>query len=234
MSPMHLLPPVAQTPPQLYCQLIAAGVDAAALPTVRDACLLAVTHTRHLLRGSGKPFACHLVGVASLVAEATGDMDLVVAGLLHALSQQRVLVVADASIEVDLGLVVSGRVQDLLRDYAVAGDPQPDAAPVDANDRHACDVRILQLADQLEDGLDGGPWWHGNIADLGNERGSAGDRVARLRGLATQFELAPALGAPMLLERFNALMATWEHGQWPASLRSGCYSSYAPNSVDAS
>ena len=234
MSPMHVLPPVAQTPPQLYCQLIAAGVDAAALRSVRDACLLAATNTRHLLRGSGKPFVCHLVGVASLVAEATGDLDLVVAGLLHALSQQRVLDVADASIGADVGLVVSGRVRDLLRDYAVAGDLQATAAAADADDRRACDVRILQLADQLEDGLDGGPWWHGNVTDCGNERGSAGDRVARLRGLATQFEIAPALGAPMLLDRFNALMATWEHGQWPPSLRSGCYSSYAPTSVDAS
>ncbi len=226
-----MLAPVAQTPPQLYRQLLAAGIDAAALSLVRDACVLAVTHTRHLLRGSGKPFACHLVGVASLVAEATGDLDLVVAGLLHALSQQRVL--DGASGFKDDGIAVPPRVRQLLQAYAVAARLRADAAPAEAANRPACDVRILQLADQLEDGLDGGPWWHGNPADAGDERGSAGERVARLRALAAQFALAPALGAPMLLARFQAVLAEWEFGDWPPALRSGWYSSHAPSVSDA-
>lgn len=225
------LAPVAQTPSQLYRQLIAANVDNAELPRVRDACLLVATRTRHLLRGCGKPFACHLFGVASLVAEATGDLDLVVVGLLHALPQQRVRNGAWSA--ADARIAGTARVLELLRDYDAAGELRPDSLPADVADRHACDVRTLQLADRLEDGLDGGPWWHGNASDAGDERGSGGDRVAGLRALSAQFALAPAMGAPMLLTRFNSVMVEWDHGHWPPGLRSGWYTSHAPSTEEA-
>ena len=37
---------------------------------------------------------------------------------------------------------------------------------------------------------------------------------------------APALGAPGLLGRHRALCAQWPQQRWPASLRSGHYSSF--------
>lgn len=226
IEPRSSLLPVAQTPPQLYCQLIDAGIDAASLPSLRDACLMVTSRTRHLLRGSGKPFSCHLIGVASLVAEATGDFELTLTGLLHAISQQRLS--GGEQPNASGGLAGAERVVRLVKNYAVAGDLLPDDMPADLSDRDACDVRILQLADHLEDAIDGGPWWHGRPDDIGVEPGGAIERVARMRAMCQQFALAPALGAPLLLARFNTILADWEKMDWPSELRSGWYSSHAP------
>lgn len=230
LPPGAAWPPVAQTPPQLYCQLAEGGMADAALARIRAACLLAVQRTGGLQRGSGKPFACHLIGVASLVAEAVPHDDtLVIAALLHALYQERVSG-ADAreSQRQAMRAAWGDEVEALLHAYQCAGLPQPDLARTgpEALTPLARRVRLLQLADQLEDGLDGGPWWHGSPDDAGTEPGSAQDRVNRFVALAALFEQAPALGAPGLLGRHRALYAQWPQQRWPASLRSGHYSSF--------
>lgn len=233
-SPMHGVPSrpsalqaVAQTPPQLYLQLLQAGFDAPTLAKVRDACLLAVQQTSTLLRGSGKPFSCHLVGVASLVAEAGRTPALVLAALLHAFYQPRV----DGSdsdderrarVLADFG----EEVEQLLHAYHVAGPLLPGQAVPPVQSGREADVRILQLADQLEDGVDAGPWWHGQATDVGSERGSAGQRVDLLRGLAAAYAQAPLLGAPTLLARYTGIMDQWDAGTWPDGLRSGRYTSF--------
>ena len=225
---------VAQTAPQLYCQLIAAGLGDADLRRIRDACTMAVHDTLHLVRGSGKPFSCHLVGVASLVLEVTQDADLVVAALLHATYQPRVSGGsndASANTRETLQATLGTAVERLLHGYQTAGPLLPGAALASATGTDRA-VRILQLADLLEDGLDGGPWWHG-IADADdNVKGSAGQRVSQLRESAALFAQAPALGAGSLLGRYEAVLAEWEQGVWPESLRSGRYSTYKP-SADA-
>lgn len=218
---------VAQTPPQLYCQLLAAGFDADALTRVRDACLFAATHTRHLLRGSGKPFACHLVGVASLLADATGDLDLVLAGLLHALPQWRV----QASRALDdsaVATVGGGSWVELVRACAAGGNLDARATLVDATDACARGVRLLKLADALEDALDAGPWWQGHADDTGHERRSTGQRTQGFRALCALFAQTPALAAPRLWLRYIAVVDEWGSHDWPSGLGSGWYSSHAP------
>ena len=220
-------PPVAQTPPQLYCQLAATRMGDAALQRIRAACLLAVHETRHLLRGSGKPFSCHLVGTASLVLEAAPDDEaLVVAALLHALYQDRVS--GEGAMETGRQAMREAWGEDieaLLHAYQAVGTPAPDL-PMPGPSALERKVRLLQLADQLEDALDGGPWWHGSPGDTGSERGGARDRADRLAALSPLFEQAPALGAPLLLERHRAICAQWEGGRWPEALRSGHYTSF--------
>lgn len=218
--------PVAQTAPQLYLQLLAAGYRGHDLERVRQASLLAAQQTSNLLRGSGKPFSCHLVGVASLVAEAGRSPDAVLAALLHALYQPRVDGADDDGDRRRQVLEAFGHgVEQVLHAYHQAGPLLPgQATPVQS--ALEADVRILQLADQLEDGLDGGPWWHGNAHDAGSERGSAGQRAGLLRGLAEAYAQAPALGAPALLARYAAIIDAWDAGSWPVGLRSGRYTSF--------
>ncbi len=225
---------VAQTAPQLYCQLIAAGLGDADLRRIRDACTMAVHDTLHLVRGSGKPFSCHLVGVASLVLEVTQDADLVVAALLHATYQPRVSGGSnDAGANPREGVrsTLGANVELLLHAYQAAGPLLPGAALASATGTGRA-VRLLQLADLLEDGLDGGPWWHGRAEDKDDVRGSAAQRATQLRESAALFAQTPALGAASLLKRYEAVLAEWEQGVWPESLRSGRYSTYKP-SADA-
>lgn len=225
----HSLPPVAQTPPQLYCQLAAAGFDRAELRRLRDASLLAVGKTNGLVRGSGKPFSCHLVGVASLVAECVpGDAVLVVAALLHALYQPRVAAPGDSGDpRAEMVEAFGPEVDELVHAYQSLGPLTAEqgllGATVAPLERRA---RILHLADQLEDGLDGGPWWHGGEQDRGDERGCARQRVDQFLALRGLFEQAPALSAPRLLQRYLAICDDWQVGTWPADLRSGRYSSF--------
>lgn len=227
MNRQYHLPAIAQTPPQLYCQLTAAGFADDTLQQVRVASLLAVQQTSNLLRGSGKPFSCHLIGVASLVAENTSDRDAILAALLHALYQPRVSGSDDTGDRRNAVLEAFGPdVERLLRAYHDAGPLLSDGPLPDNASLLQRQVRLLQLADQLEDGLDGGPWWHGEPDDSGDERGSAPQRVDLFRSLAAAFEEAPALGAPALLERYRFILDHWQTGRWPPSLRSGHYTSF--------
>jgi len=76
-------PPPAQTNVQLYEELRASGMVEAQLVRVRDACGLATRLVSGQYRASGKPFICHLVGTASILAAHGAGLETVLAGLLH-------------------------------------------------------------------------------------------------------------------------------------------------------
>ena len=74
---------VAQTNVALYRQMHDFGYAAGALQLARDAYeLVSVPFAGHY-RACGKPFVCHLVGTASIMASLRVSPELVVAGLLH-------------------------------------------------------------------------------------------------------------------------------------------------------
>lgn len=229
---MTTLPPVAQTAPQLYCQLVPLGLAPADLARIRDACLIGARVTSDLLRGSGKPFACHLIGVASLVAESLpGDVDALLASLLHAMYQARVPYGVDraarcARLRAEAGEIV----ESLVARYDAAGPLDGRAAPWAFEDPVGRVVRIMQLADELEDALDGGPWWHGKPDDSDAVMGGATHRVGRFRVLERCYAEAETLGAPLLYKRWQSITQTWQAGRWPVELRSGHHSSF---SIDA-
>jgi hypothetical protein len=226
---MSSLPPVAQTAPQLYCQLAPLGLRESDLVRIREACLLGARATAGLLRGSGKPFACHLVGVASLVAESrTDDADAIVAALLHAMYQDRVCFGADRKARRSRLLTVAGAsVEALVARYDEAGPVQAALPPDAVEDPAARLVRIMQLADELDDAIDGGPWWHGSADDGPEVRGGAAQRVAGFLARAPCYAQAPALGAPRLLDRWRAIRDSWAAGLWPVAFRSGERSTFA-------
>jgi hypothetical protein len=68
---------------QLYGQLLAAHYATDDVARVRDAYLLASSLFAAQVRPDGRPFVCHLVGVASLLAMLETAPDTLIAGLLH-------------------------------------------------------------------------------------------------------------------------------------------------------
>lgn len=230
---MTVLPPVAQTAPQLYCQIAPFGWREADLVRVREACLLGARVTAGLLRGSGKPFACHLVGVASLVAECLPDeADAVVAALLHAMYQDRVPFGTDrASRRLRLLEAAGEVVEALVARYDAAGPLDAAVTFAESDDPAARVVRVIQLADELEDAIDGGPWWHGLPEDSPELRGSAEHRVSRFLAYGPCYAQAPALGAPSLLARWHAIRDAWASGTWPVALRSGARTTFGAGEV---
>lgn len=158
-----MIGPVAQTNVQLLAQL--AGSDRYTAPdivAVDRAYGLARALHPHAYRANGKPFVCHLVGTASIVAQLGERPDVVCAGLLHAAYAQGdfgprlrrmsrrtrrelVAVVGDAVEEIVARYTTTPWTMDALRALA-------DAAPGDPVDRA---VGILRLANELEDAHDG-------------------------------------------------------------------------------
>jgi (p)ppGpp synthase/HD superfamily hydrolase len=79
---------IAQTNLQLYRQLLQREWDESALQLVAEAYQLAVVLFTARFRPSRKPFVCHLVGTASVVAAQGARAEIVVAALLHAAYDQ--------------------------------------------------------------------------------------------------------------------------------------------------
>jgi len=73
----------AQTNIRLYGQLLAAGYGSDDLGLVREAYALATELFAGQLRPEGRPFLCHLVGVASILASVDAPATMIIGGLLH-------------------------------------------------------------------------------------------------------------------------------------------------------
>jgi hypothetical protein len=153
-----------QTNIQLYGRLLADGRSAEELRQIHDSYNLAAKIFAGQIRPEGRPFTCHLVGVAGILAALGQPPYVICAALLHsALSQG------------DFGTgrgVVSGAARRYL---ARSVDPRTFAL-VDGYDRLAWSVDnlrawtvagsvgdenlqtliIMRLANELEDALDGG------------------------------------------------------------------------------
>jgi hypothetical protein len=218
------LPPVPQTVPQLYRQLLAHGHDDATLHRVAVAAAEIVHATALMFRGSLKPFSAHLVGVAGLVAEADEPADVIVAALLHASYQDRVLgaeslAAAQARIAATHGTAVEALVSAY---HAVEA-----GADLPADDPRARAVAILHLCDEIEDALDLGGWLHGRPGDDGTERGSGGFRLRRLASYAGWVATPRFDDAGQLRQRYAEVLADALGGAVPTVLRTGRYTSYA-------
>jgi (p)ppGpp synthase/HD superfamily hydrolase len=185
----------AQSITRLYAQLRSAGFAPDDLRKVRDAHRVAATLFAGQLRPDGRPFVCHLVGVASILAMIDAPLDAIVAGLLHS-----------AYTHGDFG---SGRGErtrkaaawlrervgpDAERCIAAYAMRPFNAATVatwsdnvTALDAAEREIVLIRLADTLEDALD-----HG--LQLSSKRSNT-NRAVETRKLIS---LAEALGRPQL------------------------------------
>ncbi len=214
MNPASSFSP-RQTINGLLIQMHGAGFDQAALKQVVGVHALATAMFNGMHRGTGKPFLCHLVGTASAVAEYDGRLDMILAGLLHA--------VFDAGVFPDgragrpsprhrqwLTRRVGPQIVDLLERYQRFGFAASDLQRLLSHDvRWDRDMILLRLCNELDDISDGG-------LAFAAKRGSS-----PLESSLDCERLAVGLGVPMLGARIVELARESDTMAWAASLSRG-------------
>jgi hypothetical protein len=151
----------AQTNLQLYAQLDRAGWTEPQLALAARAYDLALHVCGASFRPNGKPFLCHLVGTASILASWPATTDEVICGLVHSVYTHGVFSdpkrgVTDAKRTVVRDAI--GETEALVTDYtelawniAAAAAWAAKEDPPSSGERSAVRVR---LANELEDHLD--------------------------------------------------------------------------------
>lgn len=222
--------PIGQTNLQLYKQMIRAGFSDMDLLLTQKAYLLTAALTGSMLRGSGKPFVCHLVGTASVVVECGMQRAFITAALLHAVYQQRIpfpgaetLFQRREYIHQQFG----AEVEELLHGYH-----QLESISLHSlSDQQLQERRgliILRLADEIDDLADNGPYLHGKPGDSFSVPGSAAARRLRADQQIPQLlHIASVLDASPLIDHLENLQSKASDIEWPDSLRTGEYSSFS-------
>lgn len=220
---------IAQTNLQLYIQMMEAGYDEPALDLANRAYLFAARHTSGVLRGSGKPFACHLVGTAGILVEAGQGKEVIAAALLHAMYQDRVPFPDNAPHEKRREYIrqhFGEQVEKLVQAYHEFEVVRLDQFS-DQQLQEKQTVVMMRLADELEDLLDHGVAMHGQPGDDETAGGSAASRRAQKARLAPDFlRAARAVKASTIEKHLEHWLAQTANPQWPESLRTGEYSSF--------
>lgn len=198
---------IAQTNVQLYNQLLAQGRDVGELALVRKAYDLAGLLYSGYYQGDGKPFVCHSVGVASILAHLGLGADFVALGLIHN-------IYGNGDFGDSRSYAVTGSRRRLVR--AAIGDRvamlaerfqmfRIDAGNVDAMiarlgrlDETDRDLLTIDLADALEKYVDFGVDYFGDAIWITDATANHGDRLI---GIATALD-RPLL-AEMLAEAFE-------------------------------
>jgi (p)ppGpp synthase/HD superfamily hydrolase len=160
----------AQTNLELYRQLGEAGYAPADVSRVQQGYELALPLFTGAFRSSGKSFLCHLVGTASILAAIRARVDVIAAGLLHAVYDEGEFGNgwrgASADRRARFVSAVGAPVEDLVhRSDALRWAPTSIAAiqaglsSMSALER---DVVLIRLANELEDHLDLGVLYGAN------------------------------------------------------------------------
>ena len=152
----------AQTNIQFFNQLRSLEYSAADLILVRDSYELATELFASRLRPSGKPFLCHLVGTASILASLKVSPILVAAGLLHAAYTQGNFGASRRARSRArrrwVRSVVSDEVEKLVASYGKLQWSEKTVPEIyEALDRMSNsdrDILLIRLANELEDHLD--------------------------------------------------------------------------------
>jgi hypothetical protein len=193
---------VAQTNLRLYNQLRAAGWSEVDLARVKDAYTLLVRILGSRLRPDGKPFTAHGIGTASILADTGFDVDVVLAGMLHAAyawgdwgeGSHHMTAHKRAAVR----RVVGARAERIVAQYTrVPWQPAEVEAVlgrVEHLDPEERDMVALKLANALDDNLDLGMRYRGKTAEM-----VADDRLVPLT-----VEVALGLGMTGLAERLRA------------------------------
>jgi (p)ppGpp synthase/HD superfamily hydrolase len=152
----------AQTNLQLYAQLGAAGWPEQDLALVARGYELAISACGASFRPNGKPFVCHLVGTASIVASWEAPVEEVVCALLHSLYTHGVFAGEPAGLTAAKQEAVRDAVgegcETLVAAYSTldwGGDSTDEwTTTVDSASAHERVALRVRLANELEDHLD--------------------------------------------------------------------------------
>ena len=174
-------------------------------------------------RACGRPFLCHLVGTASILASCGASVTMIKAGLLHAAYTQGRFGGADGAGVTDkkrdhLRRAIGKDTETLIAGYAAFpwNDKMVskvvairDALPLDA-----AKMLLIRLANELDE--------HRDLAILYSRKAHA-----RMDANLPRFiDLAEALGLPGLAATFATVYGRFESASVPAALRSKKNSSY--------
>lgn len=221
---------VAQTNVALYRQMHDLGYAANALGLARDAYgLVSVPFAGHY-RACGKPFVCHLVGTASIMASLGAGAELVAAAMLHAAYEPYFFVgnnrgsarLAPHRIRAVVGEEVERYVADYndLKWSLITIPALASEARSARGDRAG--ILKLKLANELDDHLD-----H-SMAYCSESR----------REIDSAFELwigmASSLGYPMLAEALSEVRHENAESAWALPLGAGLATSHSVVSTKAS
>ena len=187
----------AQTCVQLYRQLLDRDGDDVDLVRLREACTLAADLHSARFRPSGRPFLCHVVGTASILAGTGAHTDVTLAGLLHGVYDQGdfgdgTRGIADwkrALVREAVGSEVEERIAAFCELEWCEDDWQRKRALADGLDALGRDALLIRLANELEE-----------LLDLEIQfRRNASERLAELdTALDVESALARAIGQPQL------------------------------------
>ncbi len=208
----------AQTNLQLYRRLISLGHDEADLLTISRAYDLAIELFADNYRGSRKPFVCHLIGTAALVAEERVPIDVIAASAIHAAYEHATWPdgqPADApEHRAGVRAAIGPAAEQIVHDYngypwdehVIAALPAAVGA-MDAHDRLLVLMRIANAADEM--------------ADLGLRLSAKGGEPRYRAECIDALELAATrLGHPNLAAFVRATYTENEQTVVPSSLRS--------------
>ena len=212
---MHRFP---QTNLQLYAQLVDLGYSDADLATVARSYELSMALFPGTYRASGKPFLAHLVGTAGIIATLRARAPVVATGLLHAAYTHGEfgngwLGVSNAK-RARVRAAVGPEIEDLVARYtalrwAPATIPAI-RARLDAMTGLERDVLLVRLANELEDHLDLGILYPGDVPR----------RLRFMReDLPAAVEMAERLGYPELAESLTAAFDQIERAAISPALR---------------
>jgi len=192
---------------------------------------LALNCVYNMARVSGKPFICHLVGTASILVAQKAEIDVVVAGLMHALFQNRVNFPGAKTIEERYKWVenhFNQHIAQLIFDYIEFENvPFRDIHLMEKEKKNFQKVLIMRLADELEDLAYFSLFMHGNEDDSEQAKGSyLGRRNHKSEQIQSMLSLLQAHGLDAFSEAFDFWIHAEPDGSWSQALKSGKYSSY--------
>ncbi len=183
------------------------------------------------MRGSFKPFSCHLVGSASTLCELAQPVHCIVAALLHAVYQDRVLLGGEIDIEKKRRYIVEkfgGECEALVyASHMFSWDELSEYVKNNLENEQNRMVLLMRIADALEDMVDEAMAIHGNVGESEEVWGTGAWRVKKWSGMEPALvEAAEKLGQSGLAKRIIEWMAANRRPSLPARLRSGQHTSF--------
>jgi hypothetical protein len=232
MNRNYTLFPV-QTHLELFMQMSeSVYYSSADIEKCNKAYTLALNCVYDIARGSGKPFICHLVGTASILVAQKAEIDVVVAGLMHALFQNRVNFPGTKTIEERYNWVgnhFNQHIAQLVLDYTEFENvPLRDMHLMEKEKKNFQQVLIMRLADELEDLTYFSLFMHGNEDDNEEVKGSyLWRRKHKSEHIQSMLSLLQAHCLVAFTEAFDFWIHAEPDGSWSQALKSGKYSSYS-------
>lgn len=204
---------VAQTNIALYRQVLALGWAETDLARLAASYELAMRLFGNRFRSNGKPFICHLVGTASILAAHDPAPDLVIAGLLHATYMQGDFGGgargATASRRTEVRAAAGEKAEALIAAYADLPWPL-ETGNIDPA------LALMRLANEIEDHLDGA------MAFGSKQARTPDDPIAR-----RMIALGSSIGHSALADQLAQVIA--EQPAVPAGLRRSARESFSVN-----